>query len=360
MTRRALPGSMVLTSTRNEGPFLLAWLAWYRMLGFEQVFVIHNDCTDHSPQLLRLLEREGLLTQKKMTPDPEQAPQPQNHRKISRHKALKETDWLFVCDVDEFLIVHTGDGSIAALAEEIDGKGIGMNINWRCFGDGGEMTWEDMPPHRRFRRSGPPEQRVNVNFKTFYKRITDFKIIRTHGPKGWVNTEESFGEEDRVFLLANGEPFPDYHPQEAPRNGSHHHMIYHDLAQVNHYAIQSREQFEFKRGRPSASLKHDRYNDKFFENYNQNDKINVSAMVNDAEWEAEWEAIRAIPGVLRLHHLCCADFIVAMAEKRGANGRRDKRYRYHMNMADRCSHHDSSDPWLRFGWWRRLKRNLGV
>ena len=54
-----MQGSLALTAMRNEGPFILEWVAWQKMLGFENILIMHNDCTDHTPQLLRLLDRVG-------------------------------------------------------------------------------------------------------------------------------------------------------------------------------------------------------------------------------------------------------------------------------------------------------------
>ena len=46
---------------RNEGPFIVEWLCWYRMLGFTDVVVVTNNCTDHSPHLLDALQAAGLV-----------------------------------------------------------------------------------------------------------------------------------------------------------------------------------------------------------------------------------------------------------------------------------------------------------
>lgn len=53
---------LVTTTMRNEGPFILEWVAWYLMLGFDHIVVFYNDCTDHSPALLQALDAAGILT----------------------------------------------------------------------------------------------------------------------------------------------------------------------------------------------------------------------------------------------------------------------------------------------------------
>ena len=51
--------AVVVCSMRNEGAFLLEWVVWYRMLGFSDIVVVTNDCTDHSVELLSRLAEAG-------------------------------------------------------------------------------------------------------------------------------------------------------------------------------------------------------------------------------------------------------------------------------------------------------------
>lgn len=335
---RILPNSTVVTSFRNEGPFVLEWVAWYRMLGFENRLVVHNDCTDHSPQLLRLLEREGRLVQKKNNPDPAKPPQRQNLDVATQHRLVQDADWVFVCDADEYLVVHTGDGSVAALAAAIDGKGIGMSINWRIFGSGGENDWRDTLVHRRFTRSSRTEAKQNAGFKTFFKSPRAFERLRAHGPSGWTD-DSAWGEGDAVFLLADGAPYPAYVPHRSPQNGSGEERWSNDLAQVNHYAVQTHEQYAFKKGRLCATMFSDRYTDDFFTRFDRNEEENRSALDYAQAFDAEFAEMTEIPGVLRLHHLCCADFVADICAKRGDDPKDDPRWQAHMDRAMALPHH---------------------
>lgn len=334
---RKLTGSTVVTSIRDEGAFLLEWIAWYRMLGFENMLVMHNDCTDHAPQLLRLLERAGVLVQKKNAPDPAKPPQPQNHAVAARHRLVREASWVFVADVDEYLVIHTGEGSAAALAEAVEGKAIGMAINWRIFGSGGETAWRDALVHRRFTRAGGVTARQNSCFKTFFKEPALFGKLRAHGPSNWQG--ETWGDGEHVFLLADGKPYALYHPSRSPQNGTTHARMSNTLAQVNHYAVQSREQFAYKRGRQSAAMLEDRYTDEFFALFDRNETLNEDALAYAAEFDAEYAKLTAIPGAMRLHHLCCADYVAAMCNKRGDDPEADPRYQMHLSKARALPRH---------------------
>lgn len=56
----AKPSICLVSPARNEGPYLLEWIAWHRMIGFDDIIVLTHDCTDGSDVLLDLsaLSRE--------------------------------------------------------------------------------------------------------------------------------------------------------------------------------------------------------------------------------------------------------------------------------------------------------------
>ena len=70
----------VFGAMRNEGPFIVEWVCWYQMLGFE-VLIATNDCTDHSVALLDRLAEEGWLTH--ITHAPEERSRPNNRPTVS-------------------------------------------------------------------------------------------------------------------------------------------------------------------------------------------------------------------------------------------------------------------------------------
>ncbi len=51
-----------LTSARNEGSYLLDWIAYHRSIGFDHIFIYTNDNTDGSDDLLDRLAYTGAVT----------------------------------------------------------------------------------------------------------------------------------------------------------------------------------------------------------------------------------------------------------------------------------------------------------
>ena len=63
--------------------------------------------------------------------------------------------------------------------------------------------------------------------------------------------------------------------------------------------------------------------------------------VTAARFQDRFAAMHAkaleLPEVLRLHHICCAEYVVRMAQKRGEDPEADPRYLHHMQVANRVA-----------------------
>lgn len=336
---RVLKDSVVMTAVRDEGPFIIEWLAWYRMLGFDKVLVIHNDCTDHTPQLLRLLERSGFLTQKKQTPPEGEPPKLEAYRVADRHPLIRKASWAFVCDVDEFLVVHAGDRGAAALAEAIGPDHMGMAINWLIYGSTGEIAWRDGLVHRMFLRSATSEARHNTCFKAFYRDPGKFNQIRSHGPQGWLGND-NWNTDTRNFITGDGRRLETYTINNNPPNATVPERIAHNLAQVNHYAVQSHEKFHLKKAHLSPAAGLERYTDEFFRRFDRNEVANNVVLDYYAEaFDQAYGEICAVPGVMRLHYLCCADLIERSCARHGQDPKDDERWGLHLEQARQLPRH---------------------
>jgi hypothetical protein len=51
----------LFSSQKNEGPFLLEWLAWHRVVGFKRSVLFSNDCKDGLDVLLNVLADRGIV-----------------------------------------------------------------------------------------------------------------------------------------------------------------------------------------------------------------------------------------------------------------------------------------------------------
>lgn len=152
---RQQPRFLVCAGMRNEGAFLVEWVAWYRMLGFE-VLVVTNDCTDHSVALLEALQAAGWLTHRGHVPRRNQNPKRSAYNAMRAHPLIAAVDWVLVCDVDEFLVLHQAD-SVAQFVQGFAPAPLGISFHWRCFGTGGLTEWQDGLVHRTFQQAAPTQ-----------------------------------------------------------------------------------------------------------------------------------------------------------------------------------------------------------
>lgn len=323
----------VVCSQRNEGPYLVEWVAWQRMLGFTDIVVVSNDCTDRSPALLDALAAAGWVRHIRCdVPDGRRI----TARKLAAAHAdpvVRASDWVMVCDVDEFLVVHQGEGRINDLVTG-DAPYLGMSINWKVFGTSGRVNWEDGLTHRQFTWSAPEGHASSVWVKSVAGHPAWFGRLGEHGPRDlrlpagdvwgqgalrWVNAD---GVE-----LAGWTPGGDY-MRRVPLG-----LVSHRVAQINHYMVRTPEAFSLKRGTLSPVGHKDRYTPGYFRSHNRNEVEDVSTQRYAVRFDALHAEAMALPGVRPLHHLSCADYALRLAEKAGRDPSSDARRLYHLAQA---------------------------
>ena len=319
----------VFAAMKDEGAFILEWVAWYRMLGFE-VLVGVNDCTDHSPEMLECLAEAGWLHWFEHSPRDRQPPKTSAHNALRRHPSLQDTDWLFICDVDEFLCLHQGDGTIGSYLDWLGRDFMGVAFHWRCIGNSGWRRYRDGLVHRQFQRCGAPDNGVNANFKTLIRNPLQFRRFTDHAP---VAPDMDWTLPEHRIIDCQRRPIARFTTHPHPIRFTDATQITHATAQLNHYVIRSDESYDLKRGRPSASAFKDRYTERFYQARNRNGRKDLSASAYAAQFDAVHADICAVPGVMRLHHLCCADYVKRLCGKRGVAHEADDRWQAHMTAA---------------------------
>lgn len=237
---------LVITTMRNEAPFILEWIAYHQHIGVTDFLIYSNDCDDGTDTLLDRLAAMGVVHHERNHSKGKKTVQWRALSKARRHPLVAQADWIYVTDVDEFLCIHTGEGLLRDLIEACpDAKGFA--IPWRMFGNNDVVAFADAPVTAQFTKAAP-EQLLwpwrAVQFKSLYRNEPGYDGLGVHRPKsdgahswaGWVD--------------GSGHPMPNVNgtvvPTLAPRYG---------LAQINHYALGSMENFLVKveRGKPNHS-----------------------------------------------------------------------------------------------------------
>jgi hypothetical protein len=317
---------------RNEGAFVVEWLCWYRMLGFSRALVVTNACTDHSPALLEAFAAAGWADHLPCEVPPGKPITPAKLAAARRHPAVTKADWVFVCDADEFLVIHAGDGRLADLIAAVP-PFLGMAINWRVFGSDGRQGFEDTPIHRQFFGALKTGRNLSGFVKTLYRHPRWFRSMGEHGPRDYKPHKGEFGAGDNIWITPQGQTVPQWQPGGDYVRFLPPDLTSHAVAQVNHYMLRSEESFSLKAGTPSPVTMGPRYDAAYHDRANQADLIDASALKYRADFDVLHARAMALPGVRRLHHLCCADHLTAIAQKAGRDPGADPRIARHLQQA---------------------------
>jgi hypothetical protein len=105
---KADQGVCVIATCRNEGLYLLEWIAYYRMIGVDHFFLYSNDNEDGSDAVLAALSRAGIITWFNNKIAASSGANAQIKAYGHALNVLPETlgyRWALIVDLDEFLVL---------------------------------------------------------------------------------------------------------------------------------------------------------------------------------------------------------------------------------------------------------------
>lgn len=136
--------------------------------------------------MLTRLDELGEVIYLPFSRDPDgKGPQYQFADLLAASGHIVDGDWVAWLDLDEFLLVHRGDGSVQTLIRDM-GKADGMRINWRIFGVPPGVAWPGRQFHADLCRCAPEQFRLegrgdHTTFKSL-NRHRDGMQFYHHGP----------------------------------------------------------------------------------------------------------------------------------------------------------------------------------
>lgn len=286
---------LAIMSLRNEGAFLLEWLAHHRACGFTDFLICSNDCTDGTDRMLNHLARTGQIVH---LPNPSPHPQGPHFaalRRAAQHPALARADWVMSVDIDEFVNIHTGDHSVGALISALP-QATAIALTWRMFGNAGVLAHPEAGVLPSFTRAAPavlwwPWRALM--FKTLYRNDGTYRRPGIHRPRDLVA-----GRAPPRWFDGSGQELPDsYHLRRLVSEPGRDHFR---LAQINHYAIGSVEDFLLKRDRGRANRDDDASDLSYWVDRNLCDQTDLTITALAPAREALLADLRADPKLARL------------------------------------------------------------
>ncbi len=245
-----------VSTQRNEGPFLLEWIAHQRACGVTDLLIYSNDCTDGSDTMLDALDAAGVVTHVRQEVPEGESVQWTALKAAWKHPLRKEVDWALVCDIDEFPVVKVGEGTFQDLIAAVLGDCDAIVLPWRLFGSAGVQRFVDAPVTEQFRMAQVPDARWPVAatfFKTLFRVDGPFNQFGVHRPKQKAPAKAGLPE----FMDGAARPLPEAFVKNAKRLSLFGTTIGRGLVEMNHYSLRSAESFLIKkeRGLPNRTEK---------------------------------------------------------------------------------------------------------
>ncbi|MEZ5777529.1 MAG: glycosyltransferase family 2 protein [Paracoccaceae bacterium] len=179
----------LLSIARNEGMFMVEWLAHHLAIGFDFILVGTNDCDDATDALLDAAARHFPVER-----FDNEAPLDTltiHQRGLKRglaHQRIAGAEWVLVSDLDEFLHINDANGRLDRLDPLLAGADA-LCLFWRLFGSGGLVEWPGgkVTEHFVYAESEAGQQ---VGHKTLF-RPDVFRAATPHCPKDPVKPREA-------------------------------------------------------------------------------------------------------------------------------------------------------------------------
>ena len=299
--RRALrqgdSGNVIVSCMKNEAPYILEWIAYHRAIGVDNFIVYTNDCTDGTDEILDRLEAMGLLQHRLNNDWKGNSPQQHALNKAVKEDLLKQAEWIIHIDVDEFINVRVGDGTLADFLAEVPGA-TNVAMTWRLFGHNGVEDFRDELVIGQFTQAAPrycPKPHTTWGFKTMTRNIGAYAKLSCHRPNHLGGEHEAKVR----WVNGNGQPMPAGYLHKGWRSDLK--SIGYDKLQLNHYALRSAESFLVKRQRGRALHVDRSIGLNYWIRMDWGGNEDVTILRNVPRVRAELDRLLADPELARLH-----------------------------------------------------------
>ncbi|MHA6323489.1 glycosyltransferase family 2 protein [Roseivivax sp. CAU 1753] len=252
MPARVLPegstGRVIVGCMKNEAPYILEWVAYHRAIGVDNFLIYTNGCEDQTAEILDRLDAMGIVEHRNNDAWKGNSPQQFALNRALKEPVVTQSDWIIHIDVDEFINVRCGDGTLDDFFARVP-EATNVAMTWRLFGHSGVTQLSDAFVIDQFDQCAPrfcPKPHTVWGYKTMFRNIGAYQKLSCHRPNKLVE-----GAEAQVrWVNGSGQDMT----AEALKNGwrSSKKSIGYDLLQLNHYALRSAESFLIKRQRGRA------------------------------------------------------------------------------------------------------------
>ncbi len=295
------PKVLIATCMKDEGPFILEWIAWHQACGVTDFVVFTNDCTDGTNLILDRLAAMNIVTH---LPNPAQAMNSQRLQPVALKymhylPQFAEADFVISIDVDEFINVKVGDGRLVDLFDTIGCFDV-LSMSELNHGSNKTKTFEpgwvkdQFPLHES---STPGKYKARRGVKSITRLSTRVESIRNHRPdmsteNGAVRWLDGSGRDLKSLM------------DDPSENGIDVRGSY-NLVSLDHFALRSLDSYLVKMFRGDVVVKDKSVSRRYWRTRNRNehgdstfDRLNQMA-------RSAYDALMKDAQLTELHQLAC-------------------------------------------------------
>lgn len=250
----------IVSISKNEGPYLLEWIEFHRIVGVTKFYFYDNDSTDNTAELLQPYIDAGVVEYTLIEGVARQLDA--YNDAIAKHK--DDVRWMAFIDMDEYLVPTEPAKSISSVVDEIvtkaGGGAAGVGVNWAIFGTSHkEVSQQGLITANYFMRA-ENDYYLNIHIKVICNPRLVKNYISPHYPvyvRGAYTVKEAYGT--RIIGWGANK------------------IIYKNI-RINHYYTKSTEDYAKKRNRGLGD-REGIYADDHFGKYNRNEVLDTSAFI---------------------------------------------------------------------------------
>jgi hypothetical protein len=286
---------LVISTMKNESPYILEWIAHNRAIGFTDFLIFTNDCDDTTDPLLDRLQELGIVTHVVNTVL-KRGPHKSALKWATDHVLRHQCEWVLVCDVDEFITLPQDD-SIQDMLDRLGPDTDVVSFPWKIFGNGGVEGFVDKPITAQFTRCEAQPRRGGRQFreiKTMYRRFEAMRHIGLHRPRIKDDWQDRL-----VWKAPAGDDLSSKmnHGQKWVMNWGNSQ----EGGFMNHYPLRSLEAYILKKNRGRANHVGEDLGQEYWNKWNMNDARDGSLKRGVPGFAAEFEALMADRTLRRMH-----------------------------------------------------------
>ncbi|CAM8662193.1 Glyco_tranf_GTA_type domain containing protein [Paracoccaceae bacterium] len=306
---------------KDEGPFVIEWVAHHLAIGFTDLVVYTNDCSDGTDDMLIRLEELGLCHHRRNVIPQGIRPQPSALNYAQDEPVVGQSDWVMVFDADEFLSIKYGDGTLDDLIAAAKAQNAnGIVVTWRIFGSGGVVDWSRAPVTEQYLMAAPPTWNKGWGVKTLFTFHPDYWKLGIHRPKMKTRHIKTEFPDQVKWLNGSGREMEDYFKFRGWRSITR--TVGYEWVQLNHYAVKSVDSYAIRKMRGNVNNKADKYNSDYWSLQDRNEVRDETMLRYSKVRKRIISQLLTDPTLRRLH-----DAAVERAENRLAELKQTDAYR---------------------------------